>query len=134
MKSVKYMIEEKFCTEAGYRAMILIPIFARGVAKFAGYIASPKDQCASGMIQVFKFVCDRELYCGEPDLVDAAAEISIQIASLVYDDDTVNAAFEDKKKWMINYCQEKPKIFKPKPKAFLPPEPKVFVPMRAKKW
>ncbi len=123
MKSVKHMDEEKFCSWDDYRAMILIPIFAKGVSKFANYIASPQDQAKAGMAQVFKFICDHNMHCGEPDLVDAAAEIAIEIAELLFEADTVAFAFDDLKKWMIQYCGDKG-IETPKKKLYPAPYPK----------
>ena len=110
-------LEEKLCNNEAYRNTFLLPIFAVGMSKGAGTYVKPATQCRSGMAQVVKFTCDNKLHCGEPDIEDAAAELAIQIGSLIYDDDTVATAFEAMKSWILEYCKGKGH---PKPKAFLP--------------
>ena len=126
--------EQLFCDSAEYRNQFLMPIFAVGLSKGAGTMVGLNLQCRSGMAQVVKFVCDNGLNCGEPDLVDAAAEISIEIASVIFDDGVVESAFEDMKKWMIEYCDGKEGIEKMEPKVPKPmPQPPGYIPKRMAK-
>ena len=123
-------LEEKLCASEDWRNAFLMPIFAVGMSKGSGAYVKPVNQCRGGMAQIVKFTCDNKIHCGEPDIEDAAAELAIQIGSLIYDDDTVAAAFQAMKSWILEYCEGKGH---PKHEAEPPPKQQgIFT--KAKGW
>lgn len=101
--------EKQFCEWDDYRAMFLMPIFASGMAKYAGIVAPPHKQAAEGMKAIITYWCDNDMpKCGEPDMVDAVAQIAIWMADQLFEDDTVKHAWSSIKSWTIKYCKSLP--------------------------
>ena len=79
-----------------YPTAALLPIFASGIARFAGYEVAPVIQCREGLRAVFRYWFDNKLPCcgNEPDLGDVAFQIAMFIGDQIYGDELVEAAPE----------------------------------------
>ncbi len=81
--------------EEDYFVAAMLPIFATAMAPFAGQMVNPQVWVMAGMRHVFDWWCKTGLGCGEPDMVDAAADAAYHIAMHVYpEDDTLGAAID----------------------------------------
>ena len=77
-----------------YPTAALLPVFATGIARFAGYEVAPVAQCREGMRAVFKYWLDNKLPCcgNEPDIAEVAFSVAAYIADQVYGDDIAEKA------------------------------------------
>ena len=84
----------QMCDE-GYAFAVLLPVFAAEMAPFSGRFVEPQVWVKKGMKRVFDWMCQNGMACGDPNMVDAAADAAYTIASYVYNDRaTLDAAFE----------------------------------------
>jgi hypothetical protein len=88
--------------DAQYLLAAMLPIFAKGMTSYAGKLVSPQAWVERGMRQVFDWWCSAGVGCGEPDMIDAAADVAWMVASHVYPEVTVlQAAFDRITPYMV---------------------------------
>ena len=88
--------------EEDYLMAAMLPIFAVGMAPYAGKIIDPQVWVSAGMRRIFDWWCEHGSSCGEPDMIDAAGEVAWTVAAAVYpDEETLKGAMESLFPYMI---------------------------------
>lgn len=83
---------EKCMNWDDWRIMTTFQIFAAGVAQTAG-LAPSSQALPAGMDAVFQWWCKHGMPLGnEPDVADVAAQLAVEIASLIYEPDDIQDA------------------------------------------
>jgi hypothetical protein len=89
--------------EQDYLLASMLPIFATAMAPYAGKMLNPRVWIQNGMRKVFDWWCQAGVSCGEPDMVDAAADVAWLTAAHVWNDpDTLMEAFEALLPYMVS--------------------------------
>ncbi len=112
----------QLCDDA-YRQHVLVPVFCKGVGRFAGkgpthYDSFGKTITLAGLQAVFDYWCSHGPWdaangsCGEPDLADAAAEAALQTGVYVFNQEIVNAVYDDFVAWARDRCKRHPRLVK----------------------
>ena len=83
-----------------YVYLAMLPVAGRALARFDGTVQSGEILALAVMQECFRFWVDKNLpTCGEPDQVDAAAQIAILIAEQLFESGDVQAAIRDFRGW-----------------------------------
>lgn len=88
-----------------WRIMAMFQIFAAGVGKTAG-LAPSSQALPAGMDAVYQWWCANGMPLGnEPDVSDVAAQLAVEIASLIYEPDDIQDALSTlTPKWKSTPC------------------------------
>lgn len=101
-QAVTSPIDPALLCNQDYLLAAMLPIFARGMTQYAGQMVEPKAWLKRGMRHVFDWWCSSGVGCGEPDMIDAAADIAWMIAQHVYNEqDTLQLAFDEITPYML---------------------------------